>query len=53
MKRLIYGIITIVITLGFTGCEKTTPYPQTVKSWKSYKDVANYMQSNFRFEADS
>ena len=46
-----YGIIAITITLGFTGCEKAKPYPQTVKSWKSYKDVANYMQSNFRFDA--
>ena len=50
MKKFIYGIITIAIILGFTGCEKAKPYPQTVKSWKSYKDVANYMQSNFRFD---
>ena len=50
MKKFMYGIIAIAITLGFTGCEKAKPYPQTVKSWKSYKDVANYMQSNFRFD---
>ena len=52
MNNFIYGIIAIAITLGFTGCEKAKPYPQTVKSWKSYKDVANYMQSNFRFDTN-
>lgn len=50
MKKFMYGVIALIITLGFTGCEKAKPYPQTVKSWKSYKDVANYMQGNFRFD---
>jgi hypothetical protein len=50
MKKFIYGLIVIVITLGFTGCANTKPYPQTLKSWKSYKDVATYMQNNFRFD---
>lgn len=50
MKKFIYGIVVIAVILGFSGCEKAQPYPQTVKSWKSYKDVATYMQSNFRFD---
>jgi hypothetical protein len=36
--------------LWFFGCQQTMTYPQAVKSWKSYKDVANYMQNNFRFD---
>ena len=50
MKNFMYGMIVITVILGFTGCKKAKPYPQTVKSWESYKDVANYMQSNFRFD---
>ena len=50
MKKFIYVLIAIAITLGFTGCADTKPYPQTLKSWKSYKDVATYMQGNFRFD---
>lgn len=50
MKKIIYGIILIAITLGLTGCENAKPYPQRVQTWKSYTDVANYMQSNFRFD---
>jgi len=50
LKKLIYGIISISIILGLTGCEKTVPYPKVVKSWKSHTDVANYMQSNFIFD---
>jgi hypothetical protein len=49
MKTNIYTIVTILALLIFTGCQKTPPYPQTLKSWKSYKDVENYMQNNFKF----
>ncbi len=50
MKNFIYTIVAIALTLVFIGCEKAKPYPQTVKSWNSYKDVANYMNSNFQFD---
>ena len=50
MNKFMYVIMVIVITVGFTGCKNAKPYPETVKSWKSYKDVANYMQSNFTFD---
>ena len=52
MKKFMYGIIAIAIIFGFTGCEKAQPYPVTIKSWKSYKDVASWMQNNWHFSAD-
>lgn len=52
MGKIIFGIIVIAISLGLTGCGKTTPYPQAVESWKSYKDVASYMQNNFKFSTN-
>ena len=50
MKKFMYGIITVLIIFGITGCQKSKPYPQKVTQWKSYKDVANYMKNNFRFD---
>ena len=50
MMKFIYGIISITIILGLTGCEKAQPYPVTVKTWKSHNDVANWMKSNWSMD---
>lgn len=53
MKNLIYGIISIVILAGLSGCGKIQPYPQTVKNWNSHEDIARWMQDNWSFDKPS
>jgi hypothetical protein len=50
MKKLFYITLTLVAIVSFTGCgAEKTPYPQKVKTMKTYKDLATWMESNWSF----
>jgi len=50
MKIMIYLGLSLFIILGLTSCGNSKPYPQTLNTWKSYKDVSTWMDNNWRFD---
>ena len=50
MKKILTSVTVLIVVLTFLGCQKAEPYPVTVQTWKSYKDVATYMESNWSFD---
>jgi hypothetical protein len=53
MKKLFYGTFLLIVVVGFAGCgAEKTPYPQQVKTMKTYKDLASWMESNWNFSSN-